>query len=82
MRVIKVMGLGILFSLTGFVLLLVISPIRGPVSFETAHGIGLSAVVAGIIEGFLNPISVLVVVVVFVAATWSTRKTSKHPSTS
>jgi hypothetical protein len=86
MRAAKVIGLGIFFSFVGFVMLLVISIIRGPVmrgpvSFGTGHAIGLSAVVGGIIEGLLNPISLLVIVVASVAATWLTRKTSKHTST-
>jgi hypothetical protein len=86
MRAAKVIGLGMLFSFIGFIMLLVISIMRGGVSggvsVETSHATGLSAVVAGIIEGLLNPISLLVIVVAFVAATWLTRKTSKRPSTS
>jgi hypothetical protein len=86
MRAAKVIGLGMLFSFIGFIMLLVISIMRGGVSggvsVETSHATGLSAVVAGIIEGLLNPISLLVIVVAFVAATWLTRKTSKRTSTS
>ena len=74
-------GLGIFFSFVGFVALLVISIVRGPVSFETSHATGLSAVVGGILEALFNPISLLVIVVAFVAATWLTRKTSKSSST-
>lgn len=74
-------GLGILFSFAGFVILLVISIICGPVIFETGHASGLSAVVGGIIEGFFNPMTWLVVIVAFVAATWITRKTSRRTST-
>ena len=48
-------GLGILFSFAGFVILLVISIICGPVIFETGHATGLSAVVGGIIERLFNP---------------------------
>jgi di/tricarboxylate transporter len=82
MRATKVIGLGIFFSFVGFFALLVISIMRGPLSSETSHATGLSAVVGGIIEGLLNPISLLVIVVAFVAATWLTRKTSKGASTS
>ena len=84
MRAAKVVGLGILFSIIGFVMLLVISIMRGGATLETqsSHATGLSAVVGGIIEGLLNPISMLVIVVAFVAATWVTRKTSKRTSTS
>jgi len=86
MRAAKVMGLGILFSFVGFVMLLVISimrgsVMRGPESFETSHATALSAVIAGIIEALLTPMSLLVIVVAFVAATWLTRKTSKSSST-
>jgi hypothetical protein len=70
------------FSFIGFVMLSVISIIRGPVNFETGHATGLSAVAAGIIEGLLNPSSLLVLLVAFVAATWLTRETPKHTSTS
>jgi len=77
MRAAKVIGLGILFSLTGFVILSVTSSMRGPTSFQTSHATGLSAVVAGIIEALFSPITWLVIVVAFVAATWVTRRTSK-----
>ena len=84
MRAAKVIGLGILFSFIGFVMLLVISIMRGSATFETqtSHATGLSAVVGGIIEGLFNPLTWLVVVVAFVAATWVTRKTSKRTSIS
>ena len=82
MRAAKVIGLGILFSFAGFVILLVISIMRGTVSFETGHATGLSALVGGIIEALFNPITWLVIVIGFVAATWVTRKTSKRTSTS
>jgi hypothetical protein len=87
MRAAKVIGLGIFFSFVGFVMLLVISIMRGtvmhgPVGFESSHATGLSAVAGGIIEALLNPISLLVIVVAFVAATWVTRKTSERTSTS
>ena len=81
MREAKVIGLGIFFSFVGFVALLVISIVRGPVSSETSHATGLSAVVGGIIEALVSPITLLVIVVAFVAATWLTRKTSKSSST-
>jgi hypothetical protein len=66
MRAAKVIGLGIFFSFVGFVMLLVISIMRGtvtrgPVSLETSHATGLSAVVGGIIEALFNPISLLVI---------------------
>jgi hypothetical protein len=86
MRAVKVIGLGIFFSFVGFVMLLVISIMRGGVSdgvsVETSHATGLSAVVGGIIEALVSPITLLVIVVAFVAATWLTRKTSRSSSTS
>jgi hypothetical protein len=82
MRAAKVIGLGIFFSFIGFVILLVISIMRGTVSFETGHAIGVSAIVGGMIEALFNPITWLLIVVAFVAATWLTRKTSKRTSTS
>jgi len=81
MREAKVIGLGIFFSFAGFVALLLISIVRGPVSFESCHATGLSAVVAGMIEALFSPITLLVIVVAFVAATWLTRKTSKSSPT-
>jgi len=85
MRAAKVIGLGIFFSFVGFVMLLVISIMRGGVSggvrVETSHATALSAVVGGIIEALFSPITLLVIVVAFVAATWLTRKTSKSSST-
>ena len=82
MRAAKVIGLGILFSFAGFIILSVISIMRGTVSFETGHATGVSALVGGLIEAFFNPITWLVIVIGFVAATWVTRKTSKRTSTS
>jgi len=82
MRAAKVIGLGILFSLTGFVILSVTSSMRGPTSLQTSHATGLSAVVTGIIEARFSPITWLVIVVAFVAATWVTRRTSKRISPS
>jgi hypothetical protein len=65
-------------------MLAVISIMRGGVgvgvSFGTSHATGLSAMLAGILEALLNPLTWLVVVVAFVAATWLTRKTSKRTS--
>jgi hypothetical protein len=81
MRAAKVIAPGIFFSFAGFVILLVISIMRGPVSFETGHATGLSAMVAGVLEAFFSPITLLVIVISFVAATWVTRKTSKGTST-
>jgi len=78
MRAAKVIGLGILFSFAGFVMLIVISITRGTVSSQTGHATGLSAVVGGLIEALFTPITWLVIVVAFVAATWLTRKTSKR----
>jgi len=80
MRALKTIGLGVAFSFAGFVILLVISIMRGTVSFETDHATGLSAVAAGVIEALFNPINWLVIVVAFFAATWVTRKTSKRTS--
>jgi len=82
MRAAKVIGLGIFFSLVGFVMLLVISMRRGGVSVETSHATGLSALLAGIIEALLSPITLLVIVIAFVAAIWLMRKTSKRTSPS
>jgi hypothetical protein len=76
-----VIGLGILFSFVGIVILLIISTMRGMANLEPAHAIGLSAVVAGMLEALFSPISSLVIVVAFVAATWITRKTSKSSFT-
>jgi len=81
MRAAKVILLGIFFSFVGIVALLVISIVRGPVSFETGHATGLSAVVAGMLEALFSPITLLVIVVAFVAATWITRRTSKSTTT-
>ena len=75
-------GLGIFFSFVGFVALLVISIARGPVSFESCHAAGLSAVVAGMIEALFSPITLLVIVIVVAFVAWLTRKTSKRTSTS
>jgi hypothetical protein len=80
MRAVKVILLGMFFSFVGFVSLLFISIIRGGVSVETGRATGLSAVVGGILEALLSPITLLVIVVAFVAATWLTRK-SKRTST-
>jgi energy-converting hydrogenase Eha subunit H len=79
MRAAKVIGLGIFFSFVGIVILLIISTMRGMANLESAHAIGLSAVVAGMLEALFSPISLLVIVVAFVAATWITR--NKRPST-
>jgi hypothetical protein len=85
MRAAKVIGLGIFFSFVGFIILLFISIVRGGVSggasVETSHATGVSAMVAGILEVLFSPITLLVIVVAFVAATWLTRKTSKSSST-
>jgi len=54
---------------------------RGPVNVETSHAIALSAIIGGLLEALLNPITLLVIVIAFVAATWVTRKTSKRTST-
>jgi len=84
MRAAKLIGLGIFFSFAGFVMLLVISIMRSGIRIETgpSHATGLSAMVVGIIETLFNPLTSLVIVIAFVAATWLTRKTSKRTSTS
>jgi len=82
MRAAKLIDLGMFFWFIGFVILLVISIMRGTVTSETGHATGISAVVAGIIEALLTPISLLVIVIAFGAATWVTRKTSKCTSKS
>jgi hypothetical protein len=85
MRTVKVILFGLLFSFAGFVMLTVISIMRGGVSggvsFEASHATGLSAVVGGILEALFSPITLSVIVVAFAAATWLTRQTSKHTST-
>ena len=83
MRAAKVIGLGILFSFVGFIMLLVISIMRSGVSFDTgpSHATGLSAVVGGLIEALFSPMTLLVIVIGFGAAMWVTRKT-KSPSPS
>jgi uncharacterized membrane protein len=81
MQALKVIGLGVAFSFAGFVILSVISIMRGTVSFETGHATGLSAMVGGVIEALFSPITWLVIVIAFVAAMWVTRKTSKRTST-
>ena len=82
MRAFKVIALGIVFTAVGFLALIVISSMSGRASLQTGHATGLSAVRAGLMEGFYSPITLLVVVVAFVAATWVTRKPSKRSSTS
>jgi hypothetical protein len=82
MRAAKAIGLGMFFSFAGFVIWLVISIMRGTVSVETGHATGVSALVGGLIEALFNPITWLITVIGFVAATWVTRKTSKRTSTS
>jgi cytochrome bd-type quinol oxidase subunit 2 len=79
MRVLKTILLEIAFSFSGFVIVFVISVMRGPV--ETSHAVGLGAVVGGILEALLNPVTLLLFVVAFVAAAWVTRKTSERTST-
>ena len=81
MQALKTIGLGVAFSFAGFIILLVISIMRGTVIFETSHATGLSAVAGGVIEALFNPINWLVIVIAFVAATWVTRKTPKRTST-
>lgn len=82
MRAAKVILLGILFSFAGFVIVAINSIIRSTASPEPSHATGLSAVVAGLLEALFNPITWLIIVIGFVAATWVTRNTSKHTSTS
>jgi uncharacterized membrane protein len=79
-QALKTIGLGVAFSFAGFVILLVISIMRGTVSSETSHATGLSAMVGGVIEALFSPITWLVIVIAF-AATLVTRKTSKPTST-
>jgi hypothetical protein len=74
MQALKTIGLGVAFSFVGFVILLVISIMRGTVSFETGHATGLSAIVGGVIEALFNPITRLVIVVAFGAAFLLVRK--------
>jgi len=72
----KVIGLGILLLFAGFLILLAISLMRITVSFGPSYATGLSAVVAGMIEALFRPITMLVMVVSFVAAVRLTRKTT------
>ena len=81
MRAAKMIGLWIIFSFAGFVIVSVFSIVRSTASFETSHAIALSAIIGGLLEALLNPITLLVIVIAFVAATWVTRKTSKRTST-
>jgi hypothetical protein len=81
-RAAKVIGLGIFFSFVGFVILLVISAMRGTVSSEPSLATALSAMVGGLIDALFSPITLLVIVIAFVTAMWVTRKTSKPSSTS
>jgi len=81
MRTAKLILLGLLFSFAGFVMLSVISIMRTTADSES-DAIGLSALVGGILEALLSPITLLVILVGFGAATWLTRKTSKRTSTS
>jgi uncharacterized membrane protein len=81
MQALKTIGLGVAFSFAGFAILSVISIMRGTVSFETGHATGLSAMVGGVIEALFSPITWLVIVIAFAAATWVTGKTSKRTST-
>jgi predicted branched-subunit amino acid permease len=80
MRAAKAIGLGTFFSFVGFIILLFISTIRGMANLEPAHAIGVSAMVAGMIEALFSPITLLVIAIAFVAATWLTRKTSESSS--
>lgn len=78
MQAAKVIGLGIFFSFADFVMLLVISIMRGGVSggvsIGTSHATALSAVVAGIIEALFSPITLLMILVAFGAAYWVVRR--------
>jgi hypothetical protein len=85
MRAAKVIGLGILFSFAGFVIVSVFSIMRSTASLETSHATGLSAMVAVLLEGLLealfSPITWLVIVIGFATAIWVTRKRSNRTST-
>jgi hypothetical protein len=76
MQALKTIGLGVAFSFAGFIILLVISIMRGTMSFETGHATGLSAMVGGVIEALFNPITWLVIVMAFGAAFLLVRKTA------
>ena len=82
MRAAKVVGLGILFSFAGFMILLVISLKHSMAGSETAHATALSAIVGGLLNALLSPITLLVIVIGFATAIWMTRKTSKPNPTS
>jgi len=86
MRAARVIGLGILFSFAGFVIVSVFSIMRSTASLGTGAATGLSAIAAVLLEGLLealfSPITWLIIVIGFVAATWLTRKTSRRMSTS
>jgi hypothetical protein len=85
MRAARVIGLGILFSFAGLVMVSVFSVMRITASLQPSGATGLSAIVAVLLEGLLeavfSPITWLIIVIGFGAATWITRKTSKHTST-
>ena len=74
MQALKTIGLGVAFSFAGFVILLIISIMRGTMSFETGHATGLSALAGGVIEALFSPITWLVIVVAFGAAFLLVRK--------
>ena len=74
MRAAKMIGLWIIFSFAGFVIVSVISIMRSTASFETSHATAVSAIVGGLIEALFSPVTWLVIVIGFVAATWVTRK--------
>jgi len=77
MQLFKGIAFGLLFSFVGTMLYLVlgivIGILRGPV--QTSHAIGLSAVLAGLLEATVfNPFYWLGIVLAFALAFWITGK--------
>jgi hypothetical protein len=84
MQTVKIVALGTLFSVVGTVgylfLCVLVGIIRGGVSMSTgpSHAIGLSAIVAGLVEWTVfNPICWLVITLAFGLAFWLVRSRQK-----
>jgi len=78
MQVLKTIGLGVAFSFAGFFILSFFLIGRGLAGIETSHATGVSAIIGALLEVVLNPISLLMFVIAFVAAYLLVRKTSKR----
>jgi hypothetical protein len=87
MQALKIVALGALFSVVGTVgyllLCVLVGIIRGGISISTgpSHATGLSAIVAGLVEGTVfNPICWLVIALAFGLAFWLVRSRQKPKS--